>query len=146
MSEQYYVMCAILGHKTGPFQVKIDSNANVAGLKSRIKAEQPQTLGSLDSTALKLYHVNIRVPNMYKTFMQSILQGTVEFNRTSELDNPFLGLRETEKGFSVGLLHILVEITQPIGESFSSRPSRDVVEIVLSLLSPGASRETSGRV
>src|SRR5258706_3506435 len=115
----YTVMCAILGERK-VFEVKIDSDERISALKNKIKPADP--IGASD---LKLYKINIPVPN-YKTLIDSISERTIEFKEEDELVDPFCKLSTFQDGFGFpeGNLHILVEV--PAGESFSSRPGRDV--------------------
>ena len=128
-------MCAILGHNTA-FSVKTDGNEPVSELKNKILQANPTTLASFEASALKLYKINIPVPDLsaYTTLIDSIFRRTIEFTKGNELLNPFCKLSTIPGSFPDDNLHILVEV--PAGESFSSRSGRDVAEIVLSLTTP----------
>src|SRR5258706_7761908 len=126
----YTVTCAILGHRTA-FSVKIDSNEQVSELKEQIRAKAFQTLRSFQAFDLKLYKINTPMPDdlpTYETLIDSIYLRTIGLNEGNELRHPFLKLSTFQDGFQDGFpdgnLHILVEV--PAGESFSSRPGRDV--------------------
>ena len=123
-------MCAILGIK-GIFSVKINKDEPVSELKNKIKPADP-----IGASALKLYKINIRVPigTAFNTLIDSIHRRTIDFNERDELEDPFCELSTIPGEFPQRHLHILVEV--PAGESFSSRPGRDVAEIMLSLTTP----------
>ena len=135
--EEYAVQCAILGDKEGIFEVKIKSNEPVAALKSKIKQENPVTLASVEAEALKLFWVECPVlDHAYSTFVESIYLRTVQFDQQVELDPLCVlsTLRAQEGAFTVGNLHILVDISA--GESFNSMPGRYIAEIVSPVLQP----------
>ncbi len=122
----YTVTCAILGHRKA-FSVEIDSDKPVSTLKSKIRAEEFQALDSFQASDLKLYKINIPVPDnipTYETLIDSIYLRTIRLNEANELRHPFHKLSTFQDGFPDGNLHILVEV--PAGESFSSRPGRHV--------------------
>ena len=131
---EYTVQCAILGDKDGIFEVKIKSNEPVAALKSKIKQENPMTLASVEAEALKLSWVECPVPDhAYSTFVESIYLRTVQFDQQIELD-PLCVLSTLEGAFTVGNLHILVEVSA--GESFNSMPGRYIAKVVSPVLQP----------
>ena len=117
---QYTVMCAVLGQNRHAFEVKVDNDEQVSRLTSEING----ALGRSSAARLRLYYVNILVSE-YQTLIKSVSERTIHFKKESELVNPFLGLLAIEAGFPNGHLHVLVELLE--GESFSSRPGREVV-------------------
>ena len=126
---KYTIYCAILGQK-GVFEVNIDSDERVSALRRTIKKEKHRTLHGCDADTLKLYHVNAPVtPDTYEALTASISRSTIEFNKNTELSYPLCKL--STRSFPDDTIHILVDV--PEGESFSSRPGRDLIEILLSL-------------
>jgi len=129
---EFTVMCAILGHKT-VFSVKIKSDKPVSELKNEIRAMAFETLASFQVSVLKLYKVNIPVPDpsAEDTLIDSIYERTIEFNEGDELRHLTPELQDVfgESGPVRKNIHILVKV--PEGESFSSRPSRDVADCVI---------------
>ena len=71
----YNMNCTILGHKKG-FSVQIDVKESVSKLKNLIKATQPETLESFNTTAFELYWVQYLVPSeddeAYETLVEPI--------------------------------------------------------------------------
>src|SRR5258706_8858926 len=120
----YTVTCAILGHRTA-FSVKIDSNEQVSELKRQIRAEQFQALALFQASDLNLYKINIPVTPTYDAVIEPIYQRTVNVNEDDELKDPTAELEDVfPDGAPRKTIHILVKV--PEGESFSSRPGRDV--------------------
>ncbi|SRR5258706_9032305 len=120
----YTVTCAILGHRNA-FSVEIDSDKPVSTLKSKIRAEQFQALRSFQASDLKLYKINIPVTPTYNAAIEPIYQRTINFNEGDELADPTAQLEEVFlEGAPRKTIHVLVKV--PEGESFSSRPGRDV--------------------
>ena len=132
------VRYAILGYK-GVSSIKIGSNKDVAELKNKLKTSD-DALARVNVRDITLFKVNIAVPDKptYGSVVDSISQHTIEFNRGDELDDTFCELSTTPGGFPTRHIHILVEL--PAGESFCSRPGRDVAEIGLSLTTPTLQR------
>ena len=118
---EFTVMCAILGHKT-VFSVKIKSDKPVSELKNEIRAMAFETLASFQVSVLKLYKVNIPVPDpsAEDTLIDSIYERTIEFNEGDELRHLTPELQDVfgESGPVRKNIHILVKV--PEGESFSS--------------------------
>ena len=122
--------CAFLGKQKAAFQIKMDEDATVYDLKDEIK--ENQHLSDVVASDLVLYNVSISVPDsdVYKAVMKTICSRSVTHE---ELDYPECKLSEFKLGFPPKVIHILVDVPPPASESFSSRPGRDVVEVVLSL-------------
>jgi len=116
--KKFAVMCAILGHNKA-FSVEIKSDKPVSQLKNEIRATAFETLASFQALGLKLYKVNLPVPD-YHTLIDSISKRTIEFNEEDELVDPTAELHDVfgELGPPRKNIHILVEV--PEGESFSS--------------------------
>lgn len=130
----YTVKCAILGHHD-VFSVTIDSSEPVSALKTKIKEQEPRTLGSFDTSTLKFYHVNMPLsPDTYRIVIEFISQHTIGINKRNELVELFSELSISSFRFPANTIHILVEV--PGSESFSSRPGPDVTEIVWPLTTP----------
>src|SRR5258706_277023 len=120
----YTVTCAILGHRKA-FSVEIDRDKPVSTLKNKISAQEFQALASFQALDLKLYKINIPVTPTYDAAIEPIYQRTVNFNEDDELKDPTAELEDVfPDGAPRKTIHILVKV--PEGESFSSRPGRDV--------------------
>ena len=124
----FNVNCAILGHKN-IFSVAIDSEKQVAALKNRIIATEPETLEPWNSSALELYWVQYPVPDgddeAYEALVESISHSTVQFEQKNKLDKPLRKLSTIIGGSPDENIHILIRI--PASESFSSTPGRENV-------------------
>ena len=113
----YTVMYAILGHN-GVFEVKINSNEQVSGLKNKLVTSNP-ILAHLNVSNITLFKVNKPAPNNegdYDKVLKSIALCTIDFNKEQKLWNSFVKLSTIPDGFPESTLHLLLEI--PASESF----------------------------
>ena len=129
----YTIYCAVLGGHSSDnaWPIRMDETRSVGELNEEIniKLKRPSL------SPLKMYHVNIVVSedDTYGAIRASISQRTIALDKKTELQFPFCKL--STKSFPEGCLHIIVDISvpAPAGESFNSKPGRDIVEIVLLL-------------
>ena len=137
-------MCAILGDKDGIFEVKIKSNERVSALKNKIKEQNPTTLALVEAKALELFWVERPVPDLqaYNTLLESIHLRSIRFDPKVKL-SPLRVLSTLPEAFTVGNLHILLELPVPAGELCNSMPGREVAEIVSPVLQPLETEEKS---
>ena len=125
---EYAVTCAILGDEDGVFEVGVESRDSVYTLKHTLKWVSSK-FASVELEAIKLYWVQLPLFDQpYSTLVESIYQRTIEIDHETELKNPWLPLSRLPGAFSIGKLHILVEL--PAGESFSAWPGCDAHQLV----------------
>ena len=124
----HVVTCAILGDKDGAFDVGVERKDSVCTLKYKLKWVCSK-FDSVEVEDIKLYWVQLPLFDQpYSTVVESIYQRTIEIDHETELTYPSLPLSMLPGGFSLGKLHILVEL--PAGESFSAWPGCDAHQLV----------------
>ena len=122
----YTIFCLLKG-ETIPFSVRIGESQSVDDLKDRIKEKRSVIL--VEALELELYRIDVDASDLQKAIkdVETLAQTLIPTDRL----NPTLKLNKVfPSGAPDDQIHILVRV--PEGESFSSRPARDVVEIVLS--------------
>ena len=100
-------------------------------LKDHIK--EKMSVVDVEACKLELYQINVDASDEQKAIkdietLAQYLSPTKRLNSTLDLKDVF------PEGVPRRKIHFLVRV--PKGESFSSRPARDVAEIVLSLTTP----------
>src|SRR5258706_5380539 len=126
----YTVFCLLEG-ETVHFPVEIDETKSVGGLKKSIKEERPDV--DVVAVKLELYQIDVDASDLQKAIkdVETLAPKLIPTDRL----NPTLDLSDIfPEGVPRKKIHFLVRV--PNGESFSSRPARDVAEIVLSLTTP----------
>src|SRR5258706_7335916 len=126
----YTIFCLLEG-ETKPFPVRIDESQFVGDLKDRITEKRLDV--DVVAVKLELYRIDVDASDLQKAIkdvetLAPRLIPTDRLNPTQKLNKVF------PSGPLDDQIHILVRV--PEGESFSSRPARDVAEIVLSLTTP----------
>src|SRR5258706_14590663 len=126
----YTIFCLLEG-ETNPFPVRIDESQFVGDLKKSIKEERSVIL--VEALELELYQIDVDASDLQKAIkdVETLAPKLIPTDRL----NPTLDLSDIyPEGVPRTKIHFLVRV--PNGESFSSRPARDVAEIVLSLTTP----------
>jgi len=103
----------------------------VDDLKKSIKEERPDV--DVVAVKLELYGIDVDASDLQKAIkdVETLARALIP----TDTLNPTLDLKDVfPEGVPRKKIHILVRV--PNGESFSSRPARDVAEIVLSLTTP----------
>jgi len=114
-----------------PFPVRIDESQFVGDLKDRITEKRPDV--DVVAVKLELYRIDVDASDLQKAIkdVETLAPSLITADRL----NPTLDLKDVfPEGVRRKRIHILVRV--PKGEPFSSRPARDVAEIVLSLTTP----------
>ena len=125
----YTIFCLLEGESVS-FPVEIDETKSVGVLKDHIKEKMSAV--HVEAHKLELYRIDVDASDEQKaikdveTLAQTLIP-TDRLNPTQKLNKVF------PSGAPDDQIHILVQV--PEGES-SSRPARDVAEIVLSLTTP----------
>ena len=83
--------------------------------------------GRPETSPLEIYQVNVPVPD--DTYDIDSITQRIKFDEGTKL----VKLSKLNGGFPDSHIHILVLVEYPEGESLSSRPGYDVVEIIPSL-------------
>ena len=100
-------------------------------LKDHIKEKMSVIL--VGALKLELYRIDVDASDLQKAIkdVETLARALIP----TDTLNPTLDLKDVfPEGVPRKKIHILVRV--PNGESFSSRPARDVAEIVLSLTTP----------
>src|SRR5258706_15428122 len=126
----YTIFCLLEG-EMDPFPVRIDESQFVGDLKDRITEERPDV--DVVAVKLELYRIDVDASDLQKAIkdVETLAPRLIPTDRL----NPTLDLNDIfPEGVPRKKIHFLVRV--PNAESFSSRPARDVAEIVLSLTTP----------
>src|SRR5258706_11614449 len=126
----YTIFCLLDGEMV-PFPVRLDESQFRGDLKKSIREEMSDV--HVEARKLELHRMDVGASDLQKAIkdVETLAPRLIPADRL----NPTLDLKDVfPEGVPRKKIHILVRV--PEGESFSSRPARDVAEIVLSLTTP----------